>query len=85
MKGELGNMKWIDGLTEKEKDRIYSENYYERDRRRHMWRKWFAWFPVEIGETDDGVRKIKVWLQYVERKIESKYACEVWCYREIEK
>jgi len=81
-------MKWVNGLNEKEKGRIYSEKYDKRDRRRHMWTKWFAWFPVVVGETDDGLRKIKVWLQYVERRIEFKYACgigEVWRYREIEK
>ncbi len=49
-------MKWIDGLTWRSK----------RHRLEH-WHKWFAWFPVMVGITPEG-RKVKVWLEMVERK-----------------
>lgn len=82
-------MKWVNGLTAEEKDRIYTEEYYKRYQREHTWTKWFAWFPVVIGKTDDNMRYIKAWLQYVERKRNIRIpfggASEVWHYKEIKK
>jgi hypothetical protein len=49
-------MKWINGLTAEEKDK-----------RRHEWNDWFAWYPVMVGVTAEQ-RKIKVWWQSVQRK-----------------
>ncbi len=57
-------MKYIDGLTYKGRQR---ENRKERTPKTE-WHKWFAWYPVTIGETDDGNRKVNVWWQYVYRK-----------------
>jgi len=31
------------------------------------WHRWFAWYPIKIGITNDG-HHIKLWLEYVERK-----------------
>ena len=49
-------MKWIGGKTEKEKIN-YNSN----------WHKCFAWYPVTINEIEG--RKIKIWLEYVLRKL----------------
>lgn len=72
-------MKWTNGLTWQEKDKKKDEN-------RGKWHIWFAWFPVTIGLTT-GNRKIKVWLEYVQRKGEhvTSQAEDWWSweYREI--
>jgi len=55
-------MKWIDGLTDQEKQRRRSEKLAKRGE----WQRWFAWYPVTVGEVKK--HKIKVWLDYVERR-----------------
>jgi len=55
-------MRWIDGLTDNEKERLFNE----RIKRKEAWHRWFAWYPVTVGE--QGKHKIKVWLSFVERK-----------------
>ena len=49
-------MIWRDGLTNEEKLR-----------RKKNWHKWFAWFPVTIGVSNDH-HKFKCWLQYTLRR-----------------
>jgi hypothetical protein len=55
--------------------------------KKEKWHKWFAWYPVIIGKTEDE-HHIKAWLQYIERQ--GKYACcydggfWIWNYRKGE-
>jgi hypothetical protein len=49
----------------------------ERIDRRKQWHRWFAWFPVRIGETRECL-----WLEYVERKGECH--CYYDCYWSFE-
>lgn len=46
------------------------------------WHKWFAWYPIIIGETKDN-HNIVVWLQYIERKGEfhSSWGDGGWIYQ----
>ncbi len=53
-------MKWIDGLTDTEKTRIY---YAKKE----TWHKRFAWFTTCIGQTPDH-HKIYIWLVPMERR-----------------
>lgn len=68
-------MRWINGLEHKEKIR-----------RRENWHRWFAWFPVTVGHTEDR-HKIKVWLETVERKGNLTCSildyCWIFKYREV--
>lgn len=48
-------MKWVTGYTIERKNEL-----------KQQWHRWFAWYPVVVGETVLG-RKIKIWLEYVER------------------
>jgi hypothetical protein len=68
-------MKWIDGLT-----------WSEKQRRKKIWHRWFAWYPIRIGETEDG-HKIKIWLQYIWRKgyhsRSWEYSFWTWEYAEV--
>jgi len=52
-------MKWIDG-----------ETWESIKKRKENWHRWFVWYPVSVSEiTVKGkIRKIKVWMEYVERK-----------------
>lgn len=52
-------MKWVNG-----------ETYQSKIERHYQWHRWFAWYPITIGEITIGVktRKTKVWLQYVMRR-----------------
>ena len=34
-----------------------------------VWKDWFAWYPVYVGEDTTG-KRIWVWLQLIERKFE---------------
>lgn len=61
-------MIWVNGYTRVEKIRLKGQ-----------WHKWFAWFPVTVGLTNEQ-RKIKVWLQYVERKGEYNAYYKPWCW-----
>jgi|WetSurMetagenome_2_1015567.scaffolds.fasta_scaffold1619890_1 hypothetical protein len=54
-------MKWIDGLTDYEKQR---RRMAKLDKKAE-WHRWFAWYPVTVGSVKK--HKIKVWLDYVER------------------
>jgi hypothetical protein len=36
-------MRWINGLSSA-----------EVNRRNQTWHKWYAWYPVKVGETKDG-------------------------------
>ena len=55
-----------------------------------VWHKWFAWFPVTVGEIliSGERRELKIWLSYVNRKLDNNgphYGkVEVnWIYKEI--
>jgi|GEM_PF-4700148 len=69
-------MKWINGRT-----------IMAKIHRRKNWHRWFAWYPVIIGQTGTGEeeREVKVWLQYVERMKEGLRRSNYWRYREISK
>lgn len=56
-------MKWVNGLTWEERNRRRDE----KEAKLTQWRRWFAWYPVIVGETPDRKRTIKVWWQYVMR------------------
>lgn len=60
-------MKWIDGLNYEEKKKQDRTKYVEKLLEKTKWHKWFAWYPVVIGETKNK-HLIKVWLQYVYRR-----------------
>jgi hypothetical protein len=49
-------MKWISSYT-----------YEAKIERKEQWHRWFAWYPVVVGVTNEK-RQTKVWLQYVMRK-----------------
>lgn len=36
---------------------------------KHEWKRWFAWFPVEVETTP----RTNVWLEWVERRVPSHY------------
>lgn len=40
----------------------HAESTEARDQRRAEWHKWFAWYPVRVGER-------RYWLEHVERKV----------------
>ena len=47
------------------------ETEESKDARRSQWHKWFAWFPVVVGEKqmpNGKVRHVKKWMGIVERK-----------------
>jgi hypothetical protein len=48
-------MRWTDGLSAD-----------EIRRREKVWHKWYAWFPVVVGETSDG-HMIYAWFEVVWR------------------
>ena len=48
-------MIWKGGKTSEAKTQYYTN-----------WHKWFAWYPITIFERNE--RKVKLWLEYVERK-----------------
>jgi hypothetical protein len=50
-------------------------DWWERHKLSKLWHRWFAWFPVRIGE-----RKC-VWLEFIERKHEGYGMHEKWRYR----
>jgi hypothetical protein len=41
-----------------------------RPERKYEWHRWFAWYPIEVGEEFGPVKREKVWLEWVERKRE---------------
>jgi hypothetical protein len=62
-------MEWINGETQESK--II---------RKQKWHKWFAWFPVVVEYViiDKKIRKVKIWLDYVNRK--GTYHTNPFCY-----
>lgn len=53
--------------------------YYERIVARHEWHRWFAWYPVRLGDRPREGR----WLEYVMRKdIGKKFRC--WTYKAMD-
>ncbi len=57
-------MKWISGETKDSKLN-----------RRENWSKWFAWYPVAVDEIKikNKTRKIRVWLEFIERRKSYSY------------
>jgi len=51
------------------------------------WRRWFAWYPVEIGDEARGLRRagVRVWWQWVERRTDNVQGYLIHDYRELEK
>ena len=44
-------------------------NLTKRARKRAEWKRWFAWYPVEIFDEINGKYQLRVvWLEYVERR-----------------
>lgn len=54
-------MKWVNGETDEHKRERLAK-----------WHKWFAWYPVPVAINEEG-RRIKVWLEYVERQLHISY------------
>ena len=42
--------------------------FEEKQKRLGKWKKWFAWYPVEISSSNDHRQKEMAWLQYVEKR-----------------
>lgn len=55
-------MKWVSSITKEHKDNM-----------KKTWHRWFAWYPVTIAVNLHN-RKVKVWLEWVERKGRINYA-----------
>jgi len=62
-------MIWKSRKTHKSKKEYYTN-----------WHKWFAWYPITIGESDG--RKIKLWLEYVERRGNLQLCANPFCYQD---
>jgi hypothetical protein len=68
-------MKWLGSLTVIEK----VSRWYQKNKPKEDWDKWFAWYPVTVGSQSG--HYIKVWFGYVERR--SFYPWNSWEYREV--
>lgn len=45
-------------------------NWY-RFNNRAAWHKWFAWYPITVGQTSDSYGRVceyRVWLEFIERR-----------------
>ncbi|MGB4188501.1 MAG: hypothetical protein WBJ58_00880 [Syntrophales bacterium] len=62
-------MKWVNGETDEHKRERLAQ-----------WHRWFAWYPVTL-KIEDGHR-IKIWLEWVERKINITYP---WGEKEVKR
>ena len=78
-------MEWVDGLTEEFKERIRNKKAEKIIEKGKIWKRWFAWYPVTIGVNEVRNRKIKIWLEFIERRknyhFEDLYCSSLWNYQ----